>query len=666
LTHGQCHFFGRKRRFLKTLDISRRVLFVALVPAAIIGLTLALYLIALRYNDADITLMGRGAALARQLAPAAEYGAFSGNIAELRRLAGSVRNEADVTAVAFHSREGILLASVGSLKLAENVRYLPDGWQGSTPDGETLFFHAKIHRASPDFEDPFAQGKTNEAGVTAEKIPEALLGSVTVEMSRSAVVASKQKTLVVTILIFLAALLVGTLLGRRLSRDVTEPIIALQKTVLQIHDGKLDVRVPQHPAGTLHILEEGINEMATALLAGRDHLEARIADATRELREKKDEAERTNLAKSRFLAAASHDLRQPLHALSLFTSELERQPNSLSQRRLLKHIGSAVDALNLQFKALLDISRFDLGDIVVRKETLALSPLIGRVVDVHAPDASEKFLRLRHVSSRLWTTSDPLLLERMLSNLLANAVRYTNKGGIVVGVRQRGDELSLDVADSGIGIGEEQLPLIFQEFYQVGNPERDAEKGLGLGLSIVTRMAKILGHRIEVRSRPGRGSVFSIVLPCAMPIYQAESLPEQETAGLFGFSIDVLLFFRIGEDRANVCDLLESWGCRIECADNYSGYDEDIITRPTLVICDASHVAVANGFVSSFEAEPPLLIVLGEASGQVPSAHVLALPLRPARLRALLQQLLHGTDGDEDDQDACRVRQATRLRSPVG
>ena len=170
----------RKLRVLKTSDIGRRVLFVALVPAAFIGLTLALYLITLRHNDADMTLASRGALLTRQLASAAEYGAFSGNIAELRRLADSVRHEADVAAVAFYNSDGVLLISLGSPKLSENVNLLPDGWQGSSGDGEALFFHTKIHRTSSEFEDLFAPNKAYEEKIPVKKIPQTLLGSVPV------------------------------------------------------------------------------------------------------------------------------------------------------------------------------------------------------------------------------------------------------------------------------------------------------------------------------------------------------------------------------------------------------------------------------------------------------------------------------------------------------
>lgn len=641
---------------------------MAFVPAALIGLTLALYLIVLRYHDADIVLAERGALLARQLASAAEYGAFSGNAAELRRLAESVRHEADVTAVVFQNREGMVLASVGSPTLERSTAFLPDRWQSVSRDGMTLYFNSRIRRTAPEFDDPFVSAGAPSSRAEADAF-QALLGGVTVEMSRASVIASQRETLFVTTSIFLVALLIGTLLGRRLSRDVIEPIVALQKAVTQIHDGNLDVRVPRHRGGALHILEDGVNEMAAALSAERGHLEACIADATRELREQKEDAERTNLAKSRFLAAASHDLRQPLHALALFVAELEHQPNSLPQRRLLKNIGNAVDALNHQFSALLDISRLDLAETAAHPETFALAPLIDRVIAVHAQAARTKGLRLRHVRSQLWTRSDPRLLERMLGNLLSNAIRYTDKGGIVIGVRRSGDSLlRIEVIDSGIGIDGTQVPLIFQEFYQVGNPERDAEKGLGLGLSIVRRMAQMLGHRLEVASRPGHGSTFRIILPRAASLC-APALPPEPPASDFprlDFDIDALVFCEAGADRVKLCDLLERWGCSIACADSDAAHDEKIARKPGLVICDPSHAAIAKGFIDSFQTAPPLLVVLGslpeDMAGLVPPSHVFALPLRPARLRALLQQLLHAADADESrrNEDPWRVQQVLR------
>ncbi len=613
---------------------------MALMPAVIISLTLALYFIVLRYNDADAALLGRGNALARQLAPAAEYGAFSGNIVELHRLAEAASHEPDVTAVSFHDRKGALLASVGKMHFSDNVTALPSGWEGRSKDGDTLFFHTKIQHTAQPFEDPFAQ-KSDKEGL---KLP---LGSVTLEMSRIAVLKRKREILFVTILFSLAALAAGTLLAQRLSRDVTEPILALQKTMAQIHDGRLNARVPRHQAGTLRSLEEGINEMAAAIMAGRDHLERRIAEATLELRQKKEEAEHTSLAKSRFLAAASHDLRQPLHALSLFTAELEQQPSSLAQRRLLQQIGSAVDALNEQLNALLDISRLDLGDIIAHPKPLALEPLIERVVAVHAPEAQAKGLRLRYVPTTAWTESDPLLLERMLGNLLANAISYTSKGGIVIGMRHVGTDWQLQVWDSGIGISEEQLPLIFQEFYQVANPERAADKGLGLGLAIVSRLAQILAHPIEVRSLPGHGSVFSILLPRSKPPVPRKGQLEQKNNELFEFDIDVLVFSGACDERASLCNLLEGWGCRAACAADMAEVEESTRCRPDVLICDEERLPAATDFIDRHpdKTQLPILILLGETSRMVAvntglTYAQLALPLRPARLRALLQQLL--------------------------
>ena len=634
------------------------------MPALIICVALSLYFIALRYNEADAVLLGRGAALSRQLAPAAEYGAFSGNLDELQRLAEAAAREADVTAVTFTDVDGRRLTSVGNTRFHENIRSLPGNWQGASADGNTLYFHTKIQRSVPAFDDPFQPTPSGQ-----QPTPQPL-GSVTVEMSRSAVIRTKQEILIVTLMFSLAALVAGILFSRRLSRDVTEPILALQQAVTQIHLGNLDTRVAHHPGQTLHNLEAGINEMAAALHAGRDQLEQRIAEATAELREKKEEAERTSLAKSRFLAAASHDLRQPLHALTLFTDELEQQPHTQPQRSLLKQVHSAVDAMNAQLSALLDISRLDLGDIRARPTAIDLEPLIERAVAVHAPDAQAKGLRLRHAPTRARAFSDPRLLERMLGNLLSNAIRYTQRGGVTIGVRRHGDRLRLEIWDSGIGISAEQIPLIFQEFYQVDNPERDAEKGLGLGLSIVARLGQILDHPVSVNSRPGRGSVFSIVLPRAAAEPQAQdtaadALPEAPRGNGFGFDVDVLVLGDAIEESDRLCELLENWGCRTTCATSIGAFEERGAERPDVLIFDAGRLAAMSHFVERYPT-PPILIMLGEsaagpaAAEDRPPCPQLGLPLRPARLRALLQRLLQKPGGEDEEEAAgCPVAAGT-------
>ena len=381
----------------------------------------------------------------------------------------------------------------------------------------------------------------------------------------------------------------------------------------------------------------------------RKQAEEALKLAAGELRRQKNEAERTSLAKSRFLAAASHDLRQPLHALSLFAAELEQQTNTLTQRRLLQQISTAIDAMNQQLNPLLDISRLDLGDAVPRREAVALQPLIERVVAMQRHGANAKGLSLRLIPTTAWGESDAYLLERMIGNLISNAVRYTSEGGVVVGVRRSGSDWRIEIRDSGIGIAREQLSLIFQEFYQIDNPERDAGKGLGLGLAIVARLGQMLNHPIKVCSSAGLGSVFGIILPQAPPSILAQNADESPRAGNFDFNAKVLL--GCGDDAASVHlrNLLEGWGCRVTHAVDDAALRLALTDQPEVLICDDRGYAAATAYYSARQAAAPILILLGAPPSAAP-LHGLAMhghlakPVQPARLRALLQHLLEESE----------------------
>ena len=622
---------------MKSWGIRERVLFVALMPAAAIALALAVYFLALRYADAEAALANRGSALTRQFAPAAEYGAFSGNRDELNRLAEALAREPDVTAVVVHDRAGAILAQAGIPRLMKNPTLLPDGWSGRTEDGETLYFHAKITRPLLATDDPVALPvKPQTAGP---------LGSVTLELSRASLMTRKQEMMGVTLIVAFTMLALGALLARRLARDVTEPIVALQDAVERIRSGHLETRVAPHPGRTLHNLEEGVNEMVASMQAGRDRLENRVAAATAELQNKKEEAERASIAKSRFLAAASHDLRQPLHALALFAADLEHEAGTDAQRRLAGQINTAVGSLSELFDALLDISRLDIGALVPNCMPVALDPLLQRVAAAHSHSARAKGLTLRCAPTCAWTMSDPRLLERIVGNLVSNAVRYTYRGGIVVGVRHSGDNLRIEVWDSGIGIAQDHQQLIFQEFFQVANPERDPGKGLGLGLALVDRLARMLGHPLHLRSQPGRGSVFGITLPRSEPL-ATPAITESKALG--GFEARVLVFGTSTATCGSLCRLLASWGCDVTCTQTGAQAAVQLAAPPDLVICEDDRCREAVSFAKAMadSGEAPALIMIGdtppdvEAEAASLNAIRLAKPMRPAKLRALMRHLL--------------------------
>ncbi|HEY0340818.1 MAG TPA: HAMP domain-containing sensor histidine kinase, partial [Steroidobacteraceae bacterium] len=213
-----------------------------------------------------------------------------------------------------------------------------------------------------------------------------------------------------------------------------------------------------------------------------------------ELRAQKKAAEDANVAKSRFLAVASHDLRQPLHALELFVQALEDTPLPAHAHQLVGNVRRSVDSMEELFDALLDISRLDAGAVRARLDTIPLATVFERVAFEYAPVAQQKGLVLRVMDTSVYVRSDPTLLARVVRNLVANAVRYTERGRVTVGCRRRGDQVRVEVWDTGPGIPAEKHAEIFQEFAQLGNPERDRRKGLGLGLAIVERLATLLGH----------------------------------------------------------------------------------------------------------------------------------------------------------------------------
>ena len=314
------------------------------------------------------------------------------------------------------------------------------------------------------------------------------------------------------------------------------------------------------------------------LAALNSELEARVAAKSAELhgvleqmREARDIALAANRAKSSFLAAASHDLRQPIHALGLYMSALQGDALTRKQRDMLRSMSDSHEALSSMFDALLDISRMDAGAVIPHCGVFEPGRLLRRIADDSQPLARDKRLRLRLRLSpalqRLRAASDPLLVERIVRNLLGNAVKYTRRGGVLLSCRwRRGDASSapghwlIEVWDTGVGIAPAEQERVFEEFYQIGNPHRDRAGGLGLGLSIVRRLAGMLELPLELRSLPGRGTRFRLMLPATFEAPPAEA-PMPALGDMHGLGVAV-----IDDDpevRRAMQSLLERWGCRV-------------------------------------------------------------------------------------------------------
>jgi signal transduction histidine kinase len=282
------------------------------------------------------------------------------------------------------------------------------------------------------------------------------------------------------------------------------------------------------------------NDSLALLLAVRFHNE----DLVQRLRSQIEVAAHANQEKTRFLASAAHDLRQPLHALGMFCAALQQRMHDTPERPLVRNMMNAIESLEESFGAMLDISRLDAGVVQTAPQTFPIRDLFRRLYQQFGGDAEARNLSLRFRATRRIVRSDPLLLERVLANLVQNALRYTRQGGILVAARRHPLGVVLEVWDTGLGIAEDQKEMIFREFYQIDNPERDRGRGLGMGLAIVRRLCNLLEHPLDVRSTVGRGSVFRVVVPAGdfnqidAPTTEADTLPPRKLGAVTVLLID--------------------------------------------------------------------------------------------------------------------------------
>jgi two-component system, sensor histidine kinase len=361
-------------------------------------------------------------------------------------------------------------------------------------------------------------------------------------------------------------------------------------------------------------------------------------------------AEEASRSKSRFFAAANHDLRQPLHSLGLFATALRNGTVDESGRKLIDQILLCTESLEQLFDNLLDISRLDAGQVEVKRDLIPANAVLDRVRRTFTEPAEQKGLRLKVRRSRVLLATDPTLLFRVLSNFVSNAIRYTSRGGVLVACRKRGRKIVIEVWDSGMGIAPEQHERIFEEFYQLNNPERDRTQGLGLGLATVKRISNLLGHPLHLRSSPGRGSRFSIDVPVADAerVQSISATVEQKVPNLLRGKL-ILVVDDEASVRMGMQSLLESWGCKCVTAMDASEALNEIGDRiPDFILADLRLKGEDTGIdvvriLRSYlgESIPAVLISGDTATEQLIKVSAAGLtimhkPLKPVRLRALL------------------------------
>jgi signal transduction histidine kinase/ActR/RegA family two-component response regulator len=447
-----------------------------------------------------------------------------------------------------------------------------------------------------------------------------------------------------------AALLITILAGLVLTRRMIAPIEALRAGAESIGRGELSQRISIKTGDDLEALGDQFNSMAAQLEESYETLERKVVERTHQL-------QLANLAKSRFLAAASHDLRQPLHALGLFVAQLRSRLEAADRERVIGRVETSLAALNELFDALLDISKLDAGVLTTSPVAFPIRRIFERLQATFAGASAAKGLSLRIVPSSAWVHTDPILLERILLNLVSNAVRYTPRGRVLVGCRRRAGALDVEVWDTGPGIPVDQRQNIFGEFVRLADPEGKAHPGLGLGLSIVQRLCELLALPIEFDSTLGKGSCFRVTLPL-VAAQNPSPAPSAEPAIAIAASANPVVLV-VDDDalvREGMSGLLDSWGCRVVTFASAGAALAAAFTwagrRPDLIIADYSLPDGQSGLDllaalhDVFGTKVPAFLVSGDTSPdrlrevRDSGFNLLHKPVSPMTLRAMLVRYL--------------------------
>jgi signal transduction histidine kinase len=639
---------------MRPLGIRSRILLAALAPAFLVAVLITGVLVAEQLKHSHIEQHRRLAALARQLAAAAEYNMFVGDHERLRTLLDAAIAEPDVRAAAVLDARGQVLAStVPEMRLPRPEDIL-DGFSPDLLAEEDNHWHGHTIRASNYGEDDlFAGLKGNEAPPLGQLLLLVSNQSLNDELRRHALTASLAALLI---------LLFGMLLALALSREMVRILGEIGSVVEGIGAGRTHLRVKRIGTDELGHLAEGINEMAVAVAQTQEDLARRIEKATLSLRRERDEAEAASRARSRFFAAASHDLRQPLQALGLFVDRLEHDAANSPLLPRVSKIVHTVQGLQGLLDTLLDYSRLEGKVYRVERRPVYSAEVIRRVAEDFAETARSRHLELRTRMGDCWLMTDPALLHRILLNLVSNAVRYTQKGGVLVACRTTASHAHIEVWDTGPGIPDDAQQAVFDELVQLENPERDAAKGLGLGLAIVRRTADLLHHPLQLCSEVGRGSRFRITIPLA-PASLGHGDQEPPSDDPLENARILLICAHAGE-QAELLAQLDGWGSTVSVAANADEAAGWVVSRgaPDLVVWDAQGgaagaelaMAMIDWLCTRTHNRLPALII---SSGPVPAPEpqpgeprrlLLARPFRPARLRAMLTRALTPQSADAE------------------
>lgn len=563
---------------MREWGIKTRVLFLTLVPTITISVLLSAYFTSTRLQDLEKALRNRGYAISLQLAPASEYGVFSGNSHTLQRIANDALSEPEVRSVSIFNKDGRLLAHAGhEQETPMNIISVTDLSHGITmaDTGHSLLFTIPVTIRDVIVED-FAYA--DSAYIQAEN-HDNVLGWISLELGRMTTTIRQYQVLFACSIILLIGLAISGFFAFRMGRDVTRPILQIAHAVEKIKNGNLNTRVYTSSRGELRHLESGINTMAQALKAAHEEMQQSVEQATADLRQTletieiqnielqmaRKEAETASRIKSEFLANMSHEIRTPLNGVIGFINLLVKTKLDNRQSDYIHTIQKSATNLLSIINDILDFSKIEAGKLKLENIPFNLRECVEEAITLMAPNAHEKGLELVHiiyqdVPERI--LGDHLRLKQILTNLVNNAIKFTTNGDVIVRVMVESEQnnkikLLFKISDTGIGLSKEEQQLLFRPFSQADATTTRQYGGTGLGLAISKRLVKEMKGDINVESTPQNGSTFWFTIQTSV----SESEPFKYNKLLE--NKHVLLYDRHSKTRLSVSHLLASWGVKV-------------------------------------------------------------------------------------------------------
>jgi signal transduction histidine kinase len=631
-------------------NLQRDLFRLGVVPCAAVALALTGWFTHNRLQTLEAAFDAEGQAVARQVAAMSDLSLYAGDLPALQNVANAALRGGQVTRVEISNSAGVYVtagpktASLAQLRMFTSPVTLREASRASA----------------------FAPAGSTAAGDTP-------IGLVQTFRDTTAYTRERSRSLFAGIGIALVALVAAWASVRHMARTVARPLRRVSRTVAALEAGHFEVRCgvvedsPRDASRTheLAVLAHDIDRLAERLQSNREISEERVREATAVALQRMAEAEQAALSRARFLAAASHDLRQPLHAMGLFIDGL-LPGASPAQRPSVLRLQESTEFMGVLLDDLLEISRLDAQVLTPSIARVSLAALFDQLDAQHAASAAEARVRLRWSDRGLAVRTDPAMLQRIVGNLVANALRHAPEGGTVLVAARRTrvqetqsvqgvqgvqdiESVRIEVRDNGVGIAPIHQGRIFEEFYQVANTERDRRRGFGLGLAICARIASLLGTRITVRSALQAGSTFAFTLPAARLADVAPAPPPPlAPAPLAGLRCLVV------DDDPAILDgsrtLLAQWGCQVECVTTGAEAIARLGTGDVhydAVLCDLQLAGDGDG-VDVIDAakrlQPDALAVLvsGATGPEVlqrlrhGGVMLLTKPVAPAKLRALL------------------------------